>query len=89
MEGASARIRIELSPDLSRIIVAALTPEAEAPSSSRSTVHLQQHDGGLSLHLEASDTAALRAAINSYLHWIGGIIEIVEGLRGDSKGKGV
>lgn len=80
IEGASARIRIEIPQDLTRIIVAALKPEAETPSSSRSKVNLQPSRRGLLVEIEASDTAALRAAVNSYLHWIGGIIDLVERL---------
>ncbi|MBS7637875.1 hypothetical protein KEJ49_03150 [Candidatus Bathyarchaeota archaeon] len=88
MEGASARIWIEIPPDITRIVIGALTPEAETPSSNRSRVNLQPYTGGLLIEVEASDTAALRAAVNSYLHWIGGIMDIVKRLsRRELRGK--
>ncbi|MEM3070240.1 MAG: KEOPS complex subunit Pcc1 [Candidatus Bathyarchaeia archaeon] len=80
MEEASARIWIETPQDITRIIAEALKPEAETPSSSRSRVNLQPFTGGLLVEVEASDTAALRAAMNSYLHWIGEIMDILERL---------
>jgi tRNA threonylcarbamoyladenosine modification (KEOPS) complex Pcc1 subunit len=44
----------------------------------------------LSIEFEASDTAALRAAVNSYLHWICGITETIERLdKGRYRGKEV
>lgn len=58
----------------------ALTPEAETPSSSRSKVGIKPSGAGLSIEVEARDTAALRAAVNSYLHWICAIIDTIERL---------
>lgn len=87
IEAASARIRIEAPRDLTGILIEALKPEAETPSSTRSRVNLKSWEGGLSIEVEASDTAALRAAVNSYLHWIGGIMEVIERLGKNPKGR--
>ena len=35
-------------------------------------------DSRLTIRIEASDVAALRAALNSYLRWASAILEVVE-----------
>jgi len=52
------------------IILKALEPEAKGSPTSRSRVRVEAKGCRLTLSFEASDTSALRAAINSYLHWI-------------------
>jgi len=52
------------------IVLKALEPEAKSAPTSRSRVRVEAEDCRLTLDFEASDTSALRAAINSYLHWI-------------------
>jgi tRNA threonylcarbamoyladenosine modification (KEOPS) complex Pcc1 subunit len=53
-----------------------LRPESEMPSSSRSHVNIHIQEEGILLTIKASDTTAMRAAINSYLRWIMGILNM-------------
>jgi len=52
------------------VVLKALKPEAKSAPTSRSRVRVESEGNRLTLNFEASDTSALRAAINSYLHWI-------------------
>ncbi|GAF81041.1 unnamed protein product, partial [marine sediment metagenome] len=54
-----------------------LVPEIEQPTSERSVVEVSTEEGKLIIRFEASDIAALRAAINSYLRWVGAILDVV------------
>ena len=72
----SANIEITLSDEIINIVKESLLPETETPSSDRSSVELNIVDGGLMLVFNASDISALRAAMNSYLRWIQGIINM-------------
>ena len=51
-------------------MVEAILPETERPTSPRSQVSIQHQDRYLIMKIEANDTSALRAALNSYLRWI-------------------
>ncbi len=53
-----------------KIVLSALKPETRTPSSSRSRVKVEGRDSNLKLSFEATDTSALRAAVNSYLRWV-------------------
>lgn len=48
----------------------ALEPETRASLTRRSRVKMMGEGNILRLTFEATDTSALRAAVNSYLHWI-------------------
>jgi tRNA threonylcarbamoyladenosine modification (KEOPS) complex Pcc1 subunit len=48
----------------------ALEPETRAALTKRSKVKASMKDSFLVLDFEAADTSALRAAMNSFLHWI-------------------
>ena len=76
--GANAEIQIATSERLAKIIEGSLLPEAEMPTSERSSVGVVIDDGGLIIRIEASDVAALRAAFNSYLRWVLAILDVVE-----------
>jgi tRNA threonylcarbamoyladenosine modification (KEOPS) complex Pcc1 subunit len=76
--GADAEISIVTSERLAGIMEGSLIPEAERPTSERSTVIVGTEDGCLTIRIEASDVAALRAALNSYLRWASAILEVVE-----------
>ncbi len=76
--GADTEISIVTSERLAGIIEASLIPEAERPTSERSAVSVRTDDGCLKIRIEASDVAALRAALNSYLRWASAILEVVE-----------
>jgi len=63
---------------LAKIVEGSLLPEAERPISERSSVHVHAEGDKIALNFEASDVAAMRAAINSYLRWVAAIIDAVE-----------
>jgi len=68
---ATIRLRFPTKKQLTAIYKA-LKPETRSSVTSRSKVTVQKEDRKLILTLifEAKDTSALRAALNSYLHWI-------------------
>jgi len=66
---ATVRLRFPRKEQLSAIFEA-LEPETRAAQWSRSKVKVKREDKTLTLIFEAKDTSALRAALNSYLHWI-------------------
>ena len=53
-----------------KTILNALEPETRISPTSRSKVQVESKGNRLTLTFEARDTSALRAALNSYLHWI-------------------
>lgn len=55
-----------------------LSPEVERPTSGRSCVAVSAVGGRVVISVEASDVAALRAALNSYLRWVGAILDVVD-----------
>jgi len=64
------------------MVLEALKPEALShPSMRRSRVKVSKRQVNLVLWFEASDTSALRAAINSYLRWIMLINESIEAMQ--------
>lgn len=78
--GTTAEVRIELSDDLIDIIIRALKPEIDSPSSERSSTEILVDKKSIVIRIVASDTTALRASLNSYLRWIHGIFDMVEKL---------
>lgn len=68
---AQAVIRLKFASEKDLDIVSkALLPETVKSTTSRSNVKIGSASGVLTLEFEAKDTSTLRAAINSYLHWI-------------------
>ncbi len=66
----SAVIRLELpSKKQLEILLDALLPETRKPATSRSKVNIESQDRQLTIRIEAKDTSALRATVNSYLRW--------------------
>jgi tRNA threonylcarbamoyladenosine modification (KEOPS) complex Pcc1 subunit len=59
-------------------LLKALTPEANAPPTHRSTVKLEKNGLTLLVSVEAEDTVALRATLNAYLHWINSTLKVIE-----------
>jgi tRNA threonylcarbamoyladenosine modification (KEOPS) complex Pcc1 subunit len=53
------------------VVLGALKPETETSSTSRSKVDMKTEGQTLILDFRATDTSALRAAMNSYLRLIG------------------
>lgn len=67
----NATIQIELPTEkLAQLLLTALQPEAKKSATSRSRVFVESRDKILILQIEAKDTSALRATLNSYLRWI-------------------
>lgn len=68
---ATATVRLEFpKKEQLSTIFEALEPETRANIASRSKVKIRIEGKSLILTFEAKETSALRAAINSYLHWI-------------------
>lgn len=68
-----AKAAISLHFPSERILQAtlqALKPETRATLSRRCRTQIQAKGNYLTLTIEANDTSALRAAINSYLRWM-------------------
>ncbi len=61
-------------------LIDALTPETHKQISMRSKVDVLRDEQLLVLRVEAQDTIALRAALNSYLRWINSTINILQTL---------
>ncbi|MCK4477980.1 hypothetical protein KAU88_05590 [Candidatus Bathyarchaeota archaeon] len=51
------------------ILLNALMPETKKPATSRSKVSIKGEGKKLIIRIEAKDTSALRATLNSYLRW--------------------
>ena len=76
-----AVVTIDVPGDLVGSIEGSLVPEVEQPTSERSVVKVSTEKGKLTISFEASDIAALRAAINSYLRWVGAILDVVDSIK--------
>jgi KEOPS complex subunit Pcc1 len=77
-EGAKAKIRLKFKNQKQiNTFLEALTPEANSPLSHRGKVTLKKDGLFLVLLIEAEDTIALRATLNTYLHWIHSIINVI------------
>ncbi|MFQ5552636.1 MAG: KEOPS complex subunit Pcc1 [Thermoplasmata archaeon] len=72
---------IRVDTEAAETVAAALGPEAARPVP-RSEVSLTVTAGALEVEVEARDTNALRAALNSYLRWASGALQMVEEARG-------
>lgn len=69
------------SESRSQIIFHAIKPETEITLTSRSKVQVNREGESLTLIIEAADTSALRASINSYLRFISltkNILDVVD-----------
>jgi tRNA threonylcarbamoyladenosine modification (KEOPS) complex Pcc1 subunit len=75
---AQATIRLTFTEKQVDTLLAALSPEAKAPPTHRSTIKLEKDGCNLTLTVEAEDTVALRATLNAYLHWINSTLNVLE-----------
>ena len=73
----NAEIIIPSDLRLAKIIEGSLRPEVEDPVSQRSTVSVQAENDQVKISVKATDLAALRAALNSYLRWVKAIQDVV------------
>ena len=76
-----ATVKIQFKPGLKKVVNKALQPEIESQFSDRTKVSMEKISDGLKMTFEASDIVALRAAVNSYLRWIHGILNLVEDIK--------
>ncbi|MCJ7712990.1 hypothetical protein MUO66_00825 [Candidatus Bathyarchaeota archaeon] len=75
---AKATISINISSDKHLIsLLNALKPETKK-SGNRSKVNIDKDGSLIILNVEAKDTVALRAVLNTYLRWIGSAIDALE-----------
>jgi len=66
---AVVRLKFSSSRQL-RVVLRAVEPETRSQPTPRSRVQVRGEGETLLITFEASDTVALRAAVNSYLRWI-------------------
>ena len=76
---AKATVRLRLSSEKQlTTILDALVPEANRPVNVRAKAVLERDGNFAVLKVEAKDTVALRAALNTYLRWIGSTVKVLE-----------
>lgn len=76
---ASACVRLKFSSRRNlETVFEAVKPELHKQATSRSKTTLEKDTSSLTLKIEAQDTIALRAALNSYLRWINSVIEVLQ-----------
>ena len=73
-----AEVRVDVPEGVSCLIGESLAPEVERPTSGRSSVAVSVVEGRVVISIVASDMVALRAALNSYLRWVGAILDVVD-----------
>lgn len=73
---ANVRLKFASKKQLSTIL-SALTPEAKVPPTRRANIKLEKDGLFLVLTVEAEDTVALRATLNTYLRWINSTINVI------------
>ena len=67
---ASARLELEFpTTKVARAVYASLKPEELLPKAARCNANITRRKNVLYLEMDAKDTAALRAALNSFLRW--------------------
>lgn len=67
---ASATVRMDFgSVREAEAVRQALAPEETLPASTRSRANVKRRENALFLQVDAEDTAALRAALNSFIRW--------------------
>ncbi|MCW3997886.1 MAG: KEOPS complex subunit Pcc1 [Candidatus Bathyarchaeota archaeon] len=75
---AKSTIRIKISSEEHLLsLLEALRPETKRPGK-RSKVNIDRDGSFIILNVEAKDTVALRATLNTYLRWIGSTIDSLE-----------
>lgn len=76
-------ISFELDKSARKIVYLSLLPEL-GRTVPRTDVGVSETDSGITLSIDAEDSNALRAALNSYLRWINSIITTVNAFSDDS-----
>lgn len=81
---AQAIIRLNFSSEKQlKVVLEALKPETISPPTRRSTVQMKGEGNSLTLNFKASDTSALRAAMNSYLRQTSLVVDILKSITED------
>ena len=76
---AQAVIHLNFSSEKQlKVVLEALKPETRTPPTRRSKVQIMSEGNSLTLSFEATDTSALRAAINSYLRQTSMAIDVIK-----------
>ncbi len=76
-------LKIDLkNPALAEKFYISLLPEVKTTKSKTATVSITRQDAMLTIKIEASTVASLRALLNSYIRWISTSLEVVN-LKGD------
>lgn len=79
----NVNISFELNKSARKIVYLSLLPEL-GRTVPRTDVSVSETDSGITLSIDAEDSNALRAALNSYLRWINSIISTVNTFSDDS-----
>jgi tRNA threonylcarbamoyladenosine modification (KEOPS) complex Pcc1 subunit len=74
---ATVRLRFSSEKQLTTLLNA-LAPEAKKPATARAWATLERDGIFLVLKVEAKDTVALRAALNTYLRWVSAMMNVLE-----------
>lgn len=78
---AKATIRLPMKSERHlEALIKALTPEVQKQIGTRSKVALSTEELTLIVNIEAEDTVALRAALNSYLRWVNSTLNVLEAI---------
>lgn len=77
---AECSISLDVKPGLADPIFKALKPETLSLPSRRVAVTIDRSENKLVLEFKAKDLTALRAALNSYLHWFSAIQKTLDAL---------
>jgi tRNA threonylcarbamoyladenosine modification (KEOPS) complex Pcc1 subunit len=69
-EKAAAAVEFSFkNPREAEAVLQAIKPEEELPPSAKCKASIERKKSVLCLRVEAEDTAALRAALNSFIRW--------------------
>lgn len=83
---AQAVIRLDFSSEKQlKVVLEALKPETRTAPTRRSKVQIMSKGNSLTLSFEATDTSALRAAINSFLRFTSMAINVTKLIEESSK----
>lgn len=64
-----AKITLQKEDNISEVVAKSLLPEMDR-NIPRTKVNLREDENSITIEIQAKDTSALRAALNSYLRWI-------------------
>ena len=76
---ASATVNLKITSEKHiELILKSLRPEVNDHRSARSRVDLERSEPFLVLKVEARDTTALRASLNTYLRWVDSTLRVLK-----------